>query len=78
MQRATTKHIWQMVDDTGVKVELLAEYMGCNETYLRDLRRANVPMSGPMRQRFSQLFGIPEQELFMEYLRESEEIKRRK
>ena len=78
MQRATTKHVWQMVDDTGIKVELLAQYMGCNEDSPRDLRRANAPMSGPMRKRFSQLFGVPEQELFMEYLRESEAIKRRK
>jgi len=77
MQRTTTAHIWQMLDDTGVKRELLAQYLGCNPSYLADLRKAHVPMSAPMQKKLGSLLGIDEQELFGEYLRESAVMKGR-
>jgi transcriptional regulator with XRE-family HTH domain len=66
-----------MLDDTGVKKELLAEYLGCNPSYLADLRKAHVPMSAPMRKKLGSLLGIDEQDLFAEYLRENALMKGR-
>jgi transcriptional regulator with XRE-family HTH domain len=64
-----------MLDDTGIKRELLAEYLGCNPSYLADMRKAHVPMSVPMRAKLSALLGIDEQSLFSDYLRENAAMK---
>lgn len=76
MQRATCAHIWQILDDSGVPQEVIAKYLECHPQYLTDLRFGQVPMSSPMRAKISQLIGVDETELFGEYLRRSEALKK--
>lgn len=75
MQRSTTAHIWQMLDDTGVRKDLIAEYLGINPSYLADLRKAHVPMSVPMMDKISALLGLDKEALFADYVRGNQEMK---
>lgn len=76
MQRAATASVWQILDDSGIKWESIAKYLGCHPKYLEDMRFGQVPMSGPMMEKISEFLGVSVDSLFGEYLRESAVLKK--
>ena len=76
MQRAATAPVWQIMDDSGIKWEAIAKYLGCHPKYLDDMRYGQVPMSRPMMEKISEFFGVSVESLFGEYLRESAVLKK--
>ncbi len=74
MQRAACAHIWQIIDDSCIPHDVVAKYLECHPQYLRDLRFGHVKMSQPMRAKISDFLGVPEEELFREYLLRAAEL----
>jgi len=75
MQRAACAQIWQVIDDSCIPHDVVAQYLKCHPQYLTDLRFGHVKMSAPMRAKISDLLGMSEEELFGEYLRRAAELK---